>query len=683
MKDLMAGGACNPTLATNSGNAFRNFMGSMGSAGQHFGLQSGVSVDQNLAGVMQKFNMAWEHEQEIFRAQEIQRQMVMQKMWAEENMKQEALAKELTTRSAVAERAWMKSEGSLVNNNWHGSFIAPVPIIVPVQTTAPQKEAPVIVEKNQDLKNLEDTSKADFLIDTMMNDPDPKFQESEFLAFVKKMRSGEYEITDNVLTIHPEKKVEFDNVFNKHMENMESYLDAAMKEADPESAKLLEEMRRANLMQEVRDEKTTEKSADPQETLLNEIRNADPIGAKVESLWDDLMQNYDESDPEAEKKLLAFWESKAKEYEAAAEKVDISKQWNMAQNIDFLEQRTVSSNYKFQETNPYSETSNPLEALVETLQKGDSFQTRLVLEAHLQKHADDIQGWKSLGLLQQELNQDQSSASCFLKALELNPKDPWVLLQLGVSCANVFDELQSFMYLERWLNPDGPLILNEEDVKNKEWTGKDIMNVKQQIREKFMVQQNRGDINWFLASGVANYLCREYEEAATLFKQATLMDPNDHFLWNKVGAALTQMKDLDGAQTAYHKALDLRPNYLRTWTNLAVTYNSRMMYSQAAAFFLNSLALNPQSLALWSHLESSFIMAQDNESLAKIHQRDINLFADKHNIKRFDDLPEPEGLGHVDIFQKYFVQSDLGEWISKFSSHPTAPGEPTSGPADN
>ena len=44
------------------------------------------------------------------------------------------------------------------------------------------------------------------LIQLMETDSDPRFQESQFLQFIKKIESGEFEIKDNTLLINPEKK---------------------------------------------------------------------------------------------------------------------------------------------------------------------------------------------------------------------------------------------------------------------------------------------------------------------------------------------------------------------------------------------------------------------------------------------------------------------------------------------
>ena len=55
-------------------------------------------------------------------------------------------------------------------------------------------------------REIEDKQATSGLIAMMMTDPEPKFQNSKFLDFLKKVETGEFEITgDNQLVVHPEK----------------------------------------------------------------------------------------------------------------------------------------------------------------------------------------------------------------------------------------------------------------------------------------------------------------------------------------------------------------------------------------------------------------------------------------------------------------------------------------------
>lgn len=47
------------------------------------------------------------------------------------------------------------------------------------------------------------------MIDILQNSDNPKFRNSKFLKFLKKLRDGAYKIEDNLLTKDPAKLMEF------------------------------------------------------------------------------------------------------------------------------------------------------------------------------------------------------------------------------------------------------------------------------------------------------------------------------------------------------------------------------------------------------------------------------------------------------------------------------------------
>lgn len=47
------------------------------------------------------------------------------------------------------------------------------------------------------------------MIDILENSDNPKFRNSKFLKFLKKLKTGAYKVEDNVLVKVPEKIVEF------------------------------------------------------------------------------------------------------------------------------------------------------------------------------------------------------------------------------------------------------------------------------------------------------------------------------------------------------------------------------------------------------------------------------------------------------------------------------------------
>lgn len=114
---------------------------------------------------------------------------------------------------------------------------------------------------------------------------------------------------------------------------------------------------------------------------------------------------------------------------------------------------------------------------------------------------------------------------------------------------------------------------------------------------------------------------------------------------------------------AYHKALDAKPNFTRTWTNLAINYHSQKDLDRSLSFLLNALSLNPSAKHLWSYLESVFIHKREFGKLRLVGTHDISRFADLHNVRKFADLPPPEGMGYQKSFERYAFKGDMGKWL--------------------
>ena len=123
---------------------------------------------------------------------------------------------------------------------------------------------------------------------------------------------------------------------------------------------------------------------------------------------------------------------------------------NFEAKIEEIENQKLKKEYKFKNNNPYNSLSNPLEGIKQVIESGDTLELSKLLEAHLQKNPTDSKGWKALGFITQERDQDQNSVICFLNAIKHNPTDKDVLLQLGVSYLNIFDQIHSMSHIVKY-----------------------------------------------------------------------------------------------------------------------------------------------------------------------------------------------------------------------------------------
>jgi tetratricopeptide (TPR) repeat protein len=217
------------------------------------------------------------------------------------------------------------------------------------------------------------------------------------------------------------------------------------------------------------------------------------------------------------------------------------------------------------------------------------------------------------------------------------------------------------------LNPE--IIITEQKLKQDNWKIEEIIKVSHQMIEKFTEiekQANSGDPELMNCLAILHFISCDYEKALYYFQNILKYDPNNFSIWNKIGATFALLKKTDKAQECYFKALDLKPNYVRGWANLAINFNINQDYPKASLFFLNSIALNPKARHLWSYLESTFISRGYSDGIKKINGFDVSKFSHEHNVHGFEELPKPEGMNYVDIFEKYNLNGCLNDWVQKF-----------------
>lgn len=159
------------------------------------------------------------------------------------------------------------------------------------------------------------------------------------------------------------------------------------------------------------------------------------------------MANYDENDPNLQSKIEEIWKESLEQYVESGDPKHLSEHWQHSSDMEEMQYRNFTDVYKFQENNPYSSLSNPLEGIKQVIESGNTRVLTQVLEAHLQKNPKDADGWRVLGMIFQDRDQDQKGVTCLLQAIKANPTDKDSLLQLGVSCLNIFDEIHAMNFI--------------------------------------------------------------------------------------------------------------------------------------------------------------------------------------------------------------------------------------------
>lgn len=241
------------------------------------------------------------------------------------------------------------------------------------------------------------------MMDLMSMDPDPKFQNSQFLQFLSKLKTGEYKIEKNQLIVNPQiQEQNLENAFSaaqQHVEEQKSAPLGADKFAFAEEEKKMDAM-----WQEENDE----------DDLLDE--GDKKIDAIFDKVWKNAQQavndpKYKEEMEKEYKDLLASMGlGHADEMgEALQEAWDAGEEEAKEEDDD-----AIQKEYQFRSENPYETIINPLDKAAERIASGNRIEAIMALESHLQKNPKDLKAWRLLGKLHQENDQDRKALPCFL-----------------------------------------------------------------------------------------------------------------------------------------------------------------------------------------------------------------------------------------------------------------------------
>lgn len=372
---------------------------------------------------------------------------------------------------------------------------------------------------------------------------------------------------------------------------------------------------------------------------LYDVDEAAATDKPIDKAWDVSLQRIPEAAaiPELNDPLLE--EAWKKAGEDIMGQMQMEDAWRQAQ-------------YAFQKENPYQNNDDPLALAMQLLREGRDREALLALEAEVQKHPDSSEGWRQLGQLYAELDQDVEAIHCLQKGHEVDPYNLPTLLALGVSLTNELDQIPALRYLRRWIeNHDEHQVLVQgldppPDHEFLAW--------KEQVTALFTkaAEANPTDGDVFVALGVMQNINRNFDGAVRALAMACRQRPSDHTVWNKLGATLANSQRSDQAISAYNQALQLKPNYARSWSNLAIAHANLQAHSDAARFYASSLVLNPDASHIWNFLHTAVLNMDGNSSgplLDAIDRRDLGACArliegvlDPNALPaRVEQLPEP------------------------------------------
>ena len=315
------------------------------------------------------------------------------------------------------------------------------------------------------------------------------------------------------------------------------------------------------------------------------------------------------------------WNELNKDYKPDGEYID-----NLGYGYTFDQVRHRYPPYKFIENNKYLINAPQDPAYIEELYNIDSSMNESIkaLEAAVQL-TNDAHSWYSLGIRHYENEHDMDAIYALRKCVEREPLlDAYATLAVVYTNENF--RLDAFDAITKWLD------LKEE---YKETTGiaTTTNRIDDQLYERMIacLVQHPNDGELQMMMGVLCHLRNDLPRAVDCFKAALVIKPDDHKLWNKLGATFANQQQTELARDAYFKALELHPTFIRARYNLAIACISENNYKEAIEHVLQSLKIQqlesqPTSDSLWSTLKMAALMLDRPDLGAKCDEKELDAF---------------------------------------------------------
>ncbi|OBZ68192.1 Peroxisomal targeting signal 1 receptor [Grifola frondosa] len=414
---------------------------------------------------------------------------------------------------------------------------------------------------------------AALLIDTVSNEENPKFKNSQFMGLMRQLRDREVVIEGNDMVQRDEAS--------------------------------------GSGLQASADVKGKGRAVDTPATLT--YANMGPPAVPQASSWAPQLQGASEQDNDD---YIKYWEDNIQDWFREGEQTDASPQARGPQDAqaaewDKLQRDWIAfeagatgmrpvSNYQFQANNPYflGEASRMRHHAMHSGGTSSLYESVLEMEAAVQRDPTNARGWFELGVRQQENEREQKAVHALRRALELDPSHLASWLALAVSHTNEGNRQGAYSAIREWVERNeryAPAVA--------QFRAQNPSTADRSQTERFaglmqclmsMVRSNASgeiDADIQIALAVLLNTNEEYDKAQDCFTTALAVRPDDWLLYNRVGATLANSGRAEDALQYYYRALELNPAYIRARFNLGISCINLRRYEEAAQHILDALVL--------------------------------------------------------------------------------------------
>lgn len=344
--------------------------------------------------------------------------------------------------------------------------------------------------------------------------------------------------------------------------------------------------------------------------------------------------------------LAAAWAQAEAEYEGFDQHEEDPEYANLFQGSALTDSAPQAYEFTNKVGNDEDMPKDPINWMDEGIrhfQQGNLKEAIRSFEMELQQNnPDNATAWRMLGRCHAENDMDPEAIKCLEAAVDRDPYSPESLLALGVSYVNELNYVKALENMKAWFthNPkyagmELPIDASEEFVSGaRPNETRAFEEVKKMLHAALQFDaSDAADVHEAL--GVIYNVKKDYDAAAEEFRKALESRPDDHQLWNKLGATLANGSQSDKALPAYHQALKLKPKYARAWLNMAISHSNLQDHDEAARCYLQCLSLNPSATHCWTYLRMALSCAERWDILPLVFAQDLPAF-----LEHFDFVLE-------------------------------------------
>ncbi|RQM11590.1 hypothetical protein DD237_008429 [Peronospora effusa] len=512
---------------------------------------------------------------------------------------------------------------------------APAPMMYnnmmhPAPSIMQQVNAPLEQKTQSFANNMKTQQVCSEMARTIRQNPDAKWQNSQFLKFMNQVGSGEMQIDE-----------EKNEVAGAELK-MEGGLEGAWEE-DTLDVRSNREVFNASWQQ------SGNVSTVVMENGVAEAATACSHAPKMEGAWKEagtanamrLNTAWDESKTAEEKALDSAW-ADGENLEAIWEKAITE-----ARTTDPFEDawdNATSQCYTYKADNPFLNSSENFKKGIDFFKSGHLDDAILAFEAEVQQHSDNSEAWRMLGECHAENDEDKSAIACLERAVEEDPYNLSALLALGVSNVNELNSQGALKTLKAWVHHNSKF--HGLEIQVDEYSDGSLMDEVMQLMLQARAH-DPSDSDVQVVLGVLYNVSKDYDAAVESFKAATDSRPDEYGLWNKIGATLANSARSSEAIPAYHRytanvsayvtfsALELKPRYARGWLNLGISHANLGNYEEATKCYLQALSLNNRADHIWSYLRICFTCMERFDLVKLADTRDISHFREEFKLIDF------------------------------------------------